>query len=623
MMHRLPLLAALVALGLTGATLSADTACCPTERPNILWLVTEDNSVHYLRLYDEGGAPMPTVERLAEQGIVFNNAFSNAPVCSTARSTIISGCYGPRVFTQFHRRSVKVPMPEGLRMFPWYLRQAGYYTTNNSKEDYNFIKGEGVWDTSSQQASYRNRKEGQPFFHVQNFGTTHEGNLHFSETEMMEQKTTTSPASVDVFPVHPDTDLFRYTNAKYRDQHIKVDKELESFVQQLEEDGLMEDTIIFYYGDHGGVLPGSKGYIYERGLHVPMVVYIPEKWQHLAPAKPGSRVDGFVQFTDLSATVLNLAGVDLPEGTDGRPFLGKGVDLDELNARDTTFSYADRFDEKYDFVRGLRKGKYKYMRNYQPFNVDGLQNNYRYKQLAYEEWRDLYKSGSLTPEQAQFFKARRAEALYDVEADPFEMNNLVGNRQFRDLLKSMRGALRKQVNSMPDLSFIPEPVLFKEAAANPVAYGQAQQDRIRKLVKVADLSLRRFKKVRDELGLALESSDPLVRYWALIVCSQFGETAKPFAKKAGDLRESDPDNLVRMRAAEFLGLAGIEDPRPALTQCLKDASSFQEAAFILNTITLLHDGGYPFTLDRDWVPAEWLENRQSNVLRRFQYIEGL
>ena len=222
-------------------------------------------------------------------------------------------------------------MPDGLRMFPWYLRQAGYYTTNNSKEDYNFIKGKGVWDDSSGEASYQNRQPGQPFFHVQNFGTTHEGNLHFSETDMMEQKTTTDPASVDVFPVHPDTDLFRYTNAKYRDQHIKVDKELESFIQQLEADGLMEDTIIFYYGDHGGVLPGSKGYIYERGLHVPMVVSIPEKWQHLAPTKPGTRVDGFVQFTDLSATVLNLAGVDLPEGTDGRPFLGKGVALNTTN----------------------------------------------------------------------------------------------------------------------------------------------------------------------------------------------------------------------------------------------------------------------------------------------------
>jgi arylsulfatase A-like enzyme len=128
-----------------------------SDRPNIVWLVTEDNSVHYLRLYGDGGAAMPNLERLAEAGIVFNNAFSNAPVCSSARSTIISGCFAPRLFAQHHRRAVPVPLPGGLRMFPWYLRQAGYYTTNNSKEDYNYIKGEGVWDDSSNTASYRNR----------------------------------------------------------------------------------------------------------------------------------------------------------------------------------------------------------------------------------------------------------------------------------------------------------------------------------------------------------------------------------------------------------------------------------------------------------------------------------
>ncbi|HSH09549.1 MAG TPA: sulfatase-like hydrolase/transferase, partial [Oceanipulchritudo sp.] len=202
-------------------------------QPNIVWLVSEDNSVDYLRLYDEGGAPMPTVERLAEQGLVFNNAFSNAPVCSTARSTIISGCYAPRVFAQFHRRSVPVPMPEGLRMFPTYLREAGYYTSNNSKQDYNFIKDDGVWDESSRKASYRNRQPGQPFFHVQNFETTHEGQLHFTRAEM-EKKTMTDPDTVGIFPIHPDTPLFRYTNAKYRDLHRKLDAEMGAFIKGLE-----------------------------------------------------------------------------------------------------------------------------------------------------------------------------------------------------------------------------------------------------------------------------------------------------------------------------------------------------------------------------------------------------
>ncbi|NDV61498.1 sulfatase-like hydrolase/transferase [Puniceicoccales bacterium CK1056] len=615
----LPMIAVLIT-ALIANPLQASTV--ESQRPNIVWLVSEDNSTHYLRLYDEGGAPMPNVERLAQQGIVFNNAFANSPVCSTARSSIISGCYGPRVFTQFHRRSVLVPLPEGLEMFPAYLRRAGYYTTNNSKEDYNFIKGNDVWDDSSGKASYRNRKPGQPFFHVQNYGATHEGQLHFKREEMESQPTVTDPETVAVFPIHPDTASFRYTNARYRDLHMELDREIGEFIEALRKDGLMEETIIFYYGDHGGVLPGSKGYIYERGLHVPMVVYVPEKWKDLFPVEAGTRVDGFVQFVDLAPTVLNLAGVDVPGQMDGLPFLGKGVNHDELESRDTVFSYADRFDEKYDMVRAIRKGQYKYMRNYQPFNVDGLQNNYRFQMLAYEEWRELYKAGKLTSEQAQFFEARPVEALYDLDQDPFELKNLAGDRKYREVLKSMREALQEQVKSMPDLSFIPEPVLFAEAANDPSAYGQNKKKQIARLVGTADLSLKPFKKARKGLARALESKDPLKRYWALIACSSFGTEAESFAGRAREMATGDPDNLVRMRSAEFLALTGLEDPRPVLTDCLKQAKSLEEAALILNTITLLHDSGrgYTFKLDPGWVPAEWLAHRQSNVTRRFAYI---
>ncbi len=613
-----------ITIGLLGALGISLDARSSHDRPNIVWLVTEDNSIHYLKLYDEGGASMPTVEKLASEGIVFNNAFSNAPVCSAARSTIISGCYGPRAFSHFHRRSVLVPLPDGLKMFPTYLREAGYYTTNNSKEDYNFIKTDGVWDASSGKASYRDRKPGQPFFHVQNFGTTHEGKLHFTEEQYRTQKTKTDPETVSVFPIHPNTHLFKYTNAKYRDLHMQVDAEMGKFVKQLEKDGVMDDTIIFYYGDHGGVLPGSKGYIYERGVHVPMVVRIPEKWKHLAPALTGTRVDGFVQFIDLGPTVLNLAGIEVPNQMDGKPFLGDGVELAELNERDTAFCYADRFDEKYDFVRTLRKGKYKYMRNYQPFNLDGLQNNYRYKMLAYEEWRDLYEAGKLTPEQAQFFESRPPEALFDVEADPFELKNLAKDPKNQELLLEMRNAMKQQVRSLPDLSFIPEPVLYEEAAKNPVAYGQKNKNRIKQLANVADLNIRPFKKVHVMLNRALSSEDPLKRYWALIVCSSFGKEAIAYADNARKLAKSDPDNLVRMRAAEFLGLIREEDPRPVLIDCLKNAENEEEGAFILNSITLLHDlnPGYKFTMDRSWVPEEWFEKDRSNLIWRYEYLEG-
>ena len=135
---------------------------------------------------------------------------------------------------------------------------------------------------------------------------------------------------------------------------------------------------------------------------MPLIVYIPEKWQALFPAPRGSRIDGFISFVDFAPTILHLAGIDVPAQMDGKPFLGKGVTLDELNQRNQTLGYADRFDEKYDLVRTLRQGDLKYMRNYQPYQMDGLENNYRYKQAAYREWRDLYQQGKLNPVQRQF-----------------------------------------------------------------------------------------------------------------------------------------------------------------------------------------------------------------------------
>jgi arylsulfatase A-like enzyme len=592
------------------------------DRPNVVWIVTEDNSKHYLKLYDQNGVSMPTIERLAEQGIVFNNAFSQAPVCSVARSTIISGCYAPRVGAQYHRTMKKVPMPEGLRMFPYYLRQAGYYTTNNNKEDYNFIKGEGVWDNSSNKATYRDRKKGQAFFHVQNFGITHEGRLHFNEKEMQENETNTDPKSMIPPPYHPNTSTFRYTQSLYHDLHQRADQAMERFLEQLEEDGLLEDTFIFYYGDHGGVLPGSKGYIYERGVHVPLVVYVPEKWKHLVPVERGSRVDGFVRFIDLAPTVLNLAGVEIPDEMDGSPFLGHGLSEKEINSRNAVFCYADRFDEKYDLVRSVRVGKYKYIRNYQPFNFDGLYNFYRYRMLAYQEWLQLYKEGKLNETQQQFFEPRLPEALYNVEEDPYEINNLVASGRKKGKLRKLRKILQQQVKSLPDLSFYPEHYLLQMAWDNPVQFGRQNREEIARLIDVADLSLKPFKDASDDIANALHSPNPWERYWGLIVCSSFGKEASAFFDKARALAESDEENLVRVRAAEFLGLTKAETPVPVLTECLQKAQTSAEANLILNTIVLMRDTNpdYKFSLQKEMVNPQFLRGKDSVVKERLIYL---
>jgi len=380
-------------LGFGAATATAAAA----DRPNFVWIISEDNSHHYLEHFFPGGAPTPNIVKMAQHGITYDHAFSNAPVCSVARSTLITACYAPRIGTQYHRRSAMAPMPEGVRMFPAYLRDAGYYTTNLSKTDYNATPGADVWDASSKSAHWRNRKAGQPFFHKVSYAQSHEGTLHFTRQQMATQKTLTDPASVPLPPYHPDTPTFRYTHARYRDNIRTIDGLVGRVLGQLEADGELENTFVFYFGDHGGVLPRSKGYAYDSGLHVPLVVRVPENFKQLVDAKLGARAQGFVSFIDFGPTLLNIAGIAPPAGIDGKPFLGKGIAWDEVERRDTSFGYADRFDEKYDLVRSLRKGKFTYQRNYQRFNFDSLQNDYRYKMLAYQEWRELYLSGKPAP----------------------------------------------------------------------------------------------------------------------------------------------------------------------------------------------------------------------------------
>ena len=595
------------------------------ERPNIVWVVSEDNSANWLKIYNEDGVKMPTIESLAANGLVFNNAFSCAPVCSVARSTIISGCYAPRLGTQYHRRQGKALMPKGLRLFPYYLRQAGYYTTNNSKQDYNFASKEkqDVWDESSNDATYKKRKSGQPFFHVQNFFTTHESSVQFSD---MEKSTSEDPSKIKVAQYHPDTEIFRYTYAYYRDRHRQLDKKIGDFLKNLKKDGLMDDTFVFYYGDHGGVLPRGKGYAYNNGLQIPMVVHVPKKWQHLVPAKRGSRIDGFVQFVDLGPTVLNLAGVDIPEGLDGKPFLGKNVEIEELNSRSVSFGYADRFDEKYDLVRSVRKGKYHYMRNYQRFNFDSLYNRYRYRQLAYKEWLKLYKEGKLNEVQSQFFEIRSNELLFDLEKDQDEVKNLANDPAYATIIQEMRELLKKQVMSQPDLSFIPEPVMIKEGKGDFVGYSQKNKQKIQKLIEVADLSLKSFSDAEAGITQALSSKVALERYWGLIVCSNFGAEAKPFFDLAKQLAANDPNALVRTRAAEFLGLNAVADPVPVLMDVLAKTGDGNVQGLVLNTIALLQDGknSYKFDFKPLFDSGKWADFKLTDpTKRRLQYLANL
>ena len=588
------------------------------EKPNFVFIVSEDNSKHYLKLFDEGGAETPHIASLAQNGIKFTRAFSNTPVCSTARTTLATGCYGPRIGTQFHRRSKMAEMPEGVRMFQAYLRDIGYYTTNRSKKDYNAVESEGTWDASSSKATWRNRPDAeQPFFHMQSHAESHEGRLHFSEETYQNDKTSHDPEEVVLQPYFPDTPLFRYTRAHYLDRMQVIDDIVGATVAKLAEDGVLEDTFIFYFGDHGGVMPRGKGYAYESGLHIPLVVRVPENFKHLVDADLGRSNGGFVSFIDFGPTVLNLAGIEVPRGMDGTPFLGDGISLAEVAKRDTVFGYADRFDEKYEQVRTLRIGDWKYMRSFQPYYPDGLQNNYRYLQLAYREWRALFNQGKLNDAQNQFFQPKPAELLFDLSTDPHEVKNLASAPAHQARLVAMREQLTDRLKAMPDLSIYPENVLYDAAMSNPVKYGKEHSEQISELIETANLMLVPYVDAHPALTAALTSDDPYQRYWAATACAYFGEEASELAHTARPLL-NDEDPMVRVRAAEFLGRIGKVDPRTTLIDVVNSSDHPIEQLIALNAAAYFHE----HTETAFLFQASDFEGVKGEGERRIQYFDN-
>ena len=296
---------------------------CAEERPNFVWFMAEDIAPQFMGLYNDGkGAQTPNLERLARDGVIFSNAYSNAPVSSAARSTLITGCYAPRLGVSWHRKLEQVPMPDGLQMFPSYLREAGYHTSNAAKTDYNCFMDENAWDqVKGKMGEWRSRPDkNQPFFFVRTNAASHESCLHFDEGTMNIKQTEHDPSKVNLLPFHPDTRTFRYTYATFYDKIRRVDDELGTLMDMLEEDGVLDNTFIFYFGDNGGSLPGSKGYTGETGLQVPLVVYIPKKWRDRIPLSVNSRTDGFVSFMDFGPTLLHLAGLEVPKKMDGTRF---------------------------------------------------------------------------------------------------------------------------------------------------------------------------------------------------------------------------------------------------------------------------------------------------------------
>lgn len=515
------------------------------SRPNILWLVSEDNSPEFVEPYGRL-ARTPTLAQLAAGGVVYENAFATAPVCAPSRFSIITGRYASSHAPACHMRSGdQGSLPDGVRQgLPAHLREAGYYCTNNAKEDYNApIDVADTWDESSPTAHWRDRPDGAPFFAVFNYATTHERFVHPGIAEPLPDGT--RPEDVVLPKYQPDLPELRRDRALYFDQNTRLDGELAERLAELEADGLAEDTIVLFYGDHGGVTPRTKRFCYDSGLRVPLIVHVPHKWQHLWPHGPGSRVGDVVTLMDLGPTALSLAGVPVPDGIHGRPIAGPQCESPALYA----YGMRNRMDERYDLVRTVRDSRYRYIRNYMPHLPAGQHMTYLFRQPGVRVWQDEFTAGRLNDEQSAFWRARPFEELYDIRSDPDEVHNLSESPEHAPLLDRLRTALDRHLLRTRDTGFIPEGSQLEhpEASTGDDAY---PLDRV---MDIAATAARREPASLPSLVAALDDDAEPIRYWGALGILMLGNSATERPVSALESRLIDPSPSVRIVAAEALG----------------------------------------------------------------------
>jgi arylsulfatase A-like enzyme len=444
------------------------------RQPNIIWLVAEDQSPDFFPMYGDNTIALPHLEVLAKEGVTFMNAYAPVPVCAPARSAIITGMYPTTLGTHNMRTynayvtdnqpNIGIPsyspiVPQGVKMFTEYLRRKGYYCTNGPKEDYNFKKLESAWDESGKEAHWRKRAKGQPFFSVFNFGVCHESQVWARGKDSL----FVDPEKLPVPPYFPDNAVIRHDLAVNYSNLKRLDDQVGAILSQLKEDGLYDNSIIFFYGDHGGPFPRHKRALYESGTKVPMIIKFPKN------AKASSRDNRFFSFIDLAPTVLSLAGIEPPKVMQGKAQFGP---FEVAQKAKYTFHSSDRFDELYDRIRSVRSRRYKYIKNFNPKTSNAMPVAYREQMPMMQNLRLIHAQGKLDTVQALWFQTPKPdEELYDLENDPHELRNLAGNIELQDTLRHLRSVLTDWIIETKDLGEYPE----KELVAEWLPYGDPPQ----------------------------------------------------------------------------------------------------------------------------------------------------
>jgi arylsulfatase A-like enzyme len=556
------------------------------DRPNVLWITSEDMGQH-LGCYGDTYATTPNLDRLAARGLRYRIAWSNAPVCAPARTTLISGLY-PTSTGAEHMRSL-VPMPRGMKMYPQYLREAGYYCTNNSKEDYNLEKPGKVWDESSAKAHYKNRKPGQPFFAVFNFLVSHESQIRSRPHRLIHD-----PEKARIPAYHPDTPEVRHDWAQYYDKVAEMDALAGEAIRGLSDAGLADDTIVFYYADHGCGMPRNKRTPCNSGLLVPFIIYFPEKWKHLAPPEyvPGGSTDRPISFVDLAPSLLSLLGIKPPQAMQGEPFLGKYATA----PRQYLHGFRGRMDERIDLVRSVRDQRFVYVRNYLPHLPAGQHVAYQFETSSTRVWKRLFDEGKLNAAQSLFWKPKMPEELYDLQTDPDEVKNLVSSPLHQEVLARLRAAQREQVGRVRDVDLLPEDEMHRRSrGSTPYDYGHDKAKYpLERILAAAETASSLKTDGVSQLQQLLGDDDSGVRYWAAMGLLMRGPEAVGAAREDLVKHLDDPSPSVRVAAAEALarwgGEAGLKVALPTLIeQAAPDKNGPYVAIQALNAIDALGD----------------------------------
>jgi len=500
------------------------SAAFSQEKPNILWVTIEDTSPQFIGCYGNKDASTPVIDKLAEGGVRFTNAFSTGTVCSPSRSTIITGVRTFKMGTGNHRSNYTIP--NFIHGFPYYLQKQGYYVTNNSKTDYNVgnVKAftKEAWNESSNKAGWWNRKPGQPFFAVFNFMDSHQSRTMTNTFEwylknVWDKLPVGDRIGEDAFdmpPFYRDSPEMRKQFARVYNSIKLTDNKIGALLDRLEKDHLRDSTIIFFYADHGEGEPRGKTNGINLGYRVPFVIWFPEMYKDLSPWGTGVVTDELVDFEDLAPTLISLAGGQIPDYLKGRILMGNH----RSKPTDHLILSADRSDNGIDMVRSITDGRFMYSRNFMPFMPEVRYIRYMEISDIKQQMRSDLKASLLNPLQKSIFEDRPAEFLFDIENDVWETKNLVNDPAYKKVLAKMQKQLDQEVMQSRDVMFLPEyeiGLISKTGSPYEFRLDKTKYP-LKEIYSAASLSGKRGKDIAKQQIQLLKSDNNIVRYWAMI-----------------------------------------------------------------------------------------------------------